>query len=76
MATFCGFEYIVNFVFLQKAINVMPASSAFSIAKEDGAETAARKGILANRVLFTISNEMRPLTVIHLASLNSLLIIK
>jgi hypothetical protein len=34
---------------------VIPESCALSIAKEEGAETAARKGIPADLALFTIS---------------------
>ena len=45
-------------------MRVMPALR-LSMARLDGADTAARNGIPAARVLFTISYDTRPLTVRH-----------
>ena len=45
----------VHLFSLQKASNVMPVFSQYSIDILDGAETAAKKGIFALKHLLTIS---------------------
>ncbi len=45
-----------------KPISVIPASSASSIARLDGADTAATSGTPASHAFCRISNEVRPLT--------------
>jgi len=60
-----GCEKHVALLLRQNANNVIPSSLAKSTANEDGADMAARNGILALKHLMTISYETRPLTVIH-----------